>query len=225
MKHHAPTTAQSEMKTAAYRVVLLAAAVILAATVMAVPGYYETTTLWYKTGIDKTMLQAGQYCGLTALILIYLQVVMAVRGSVLARIFGETNLIRCHRINGAMIVVAAISHVLLVLVPEGISNLPVGWKFWPEMVGAALLLIVVILTSTSHLRDRLNMSYNTWRIIHKPVGYIALLLVTVHALFVSESFEHTGPRISITVLFLLVAVMAAATKYRAARNTQTSSPE
>lgn len=219
MKRHDPTTAHQEMKIAAYRVVLPAAAVIAAATVMAVPGYYGTTTLWYKTGFDKTMLLAGQYCGLTTLILIYLQVVIALRGSVLGRIFGETNLIRCHRISGVIIVVAAISHVLLVLVPEGISNLPVGWKFWPEMIGAALLLIIVILTLTSQLRHRLNMSYNTWRIIHKPAGYIALLLVTIHALFVSESFEHTGPRISITVLFLLVAVMATAAKYRAARNT------
>lgn len=225
MKHPERSTARSEMKIAVYRVVLPAAAVVVASIALAIPDYYETTTLWYKTGIDKTMLLAGQYCGLTALILVYLQVAMAVRGSVLNKIFGEANLIRWHRVNGLIIAVAVISHVLLVLVPEGIANLPLGRKFWPEMVGAVLLLIIILLTVTSYFRQQLNVSYHIWRTIHKPAGYVALLLVTIHALFVSESFEQTGPRIFITALFLLVVATVAAAKYRAARITRTPSPE
>jgi predicted ferric reductase len=218
-------TAQSEFMPAVYRVVLTAAAVICVAAALAIPGYYETTTLWYKTGVDKAMLIAGQYCGLTALMLVYLQVLLAIRGDAMSAIFGAANLIRYHRINGAFVALAAVSHALLVLVPEGIANLPLGKKFWPEMVGAAVLFFIVLLAVSSYLRNRLHIPFAIWRALHRPAGYGVLLLATVHVLFVSESFEKTGPRLLIGALFLSVAALWGVKHYRSVRNNKPSSPQ
>ena len=52
-------------------------------------------------------------------------------------------------------------------------------------------------TSMTAVRDKLHLDYKIWRSIHKPVGYLAPLLVVVHALFVSDSFERLVPKIAL----------------------------
>lgn len=203
------------MKSAIYRVVFSAAWLVLLSIVLAIPTAFETTTLWYKTGIDKVMLKAGQYIGLTALVLLYLQIVLALKGAWLTGIFGTSTLMRCHRINALLIVGLAAAHILLVLIPEGLANLPIGKKFWPEMVGAALFAVITAMVASSYFRQLLRLPFPIWRAIHKPAGYLVLLLVTIHVLFVSESFERPIPKISLLTLFALSVIGTAVVKIRA----------
>ena len=202
------------MRTAAYRVILGAFFLVFLAIVMAIPSYFETTTLWYKTGIDKQMLIAGQHLGLVALVLLYLQIILSLQGDFLSRLFGAVNLIRMHKLNALLIVTLAAAHILLVLIPEGLANLPLGKKFWPEMVGACLFGIIALMGASSYFRQRLHLPFDAWRIFHKPAGYLALLLVTVHVLFVSESFEQPIPRIFLLTLFTLTVIGAVVVKIR-----------
>ncbi len=169
---------------------------------LSIPFVYESQTLWYKIGIDKTLLRAGKIAGLLAAILLLVQILLAVRGETLEELFGVRSLISWHRVNGVFILILALTHVTLVLVPEGIVNLPIGMKYWPEMVGAAMLLIIFTMVVSSQLRQRLGFNYTRWRAFHKLLGYLALALVGVHILFVSESFEYVVPR---TALFITVA--------------------
>jgi predicted ferric reductase len=185
----------SEMSAAAHRVLLSAGFVLLLLGVFSIPFYYETTTLWYKFGLDKTLLKSGQFIGLAALMLIFLQIVLSVRGSYLEGVFGAADLLRYHQTNGVFIAVLACSHALLILVPEGIDNLPIGKKYWPEMVGAALLLLIVVTAFVSVFRTALRLNYLMWRMFHRALGYMILLLAVIHVLFVSESFEHLLPRV------------------------------
>ena len=69
-----------------YRAMLLAGFVLVLTAALSIPIYWETTTLWYKVGIDKTMLKGGQYVGLTALVLIYLQVILSTRGAFMEQV-------------------------------------------------------------------------------------------------------------------------------------------
>jgi predicted ferric reductase len=202
------------MKSAIYRVVLSAACLALLCVVLAIPSAYETTTLWYKTGIDKAMLTAGQYVGLTALVLLYLQIILSLKPAFLSRVFGTAPLMRYHRINALLIFVMAAAHVLLVLIPEGLANLPLGKKFWPEMVGAALFGLLIATVFFSHFRRQLRLPFTVWRGVHKAAGYLALLLVTVHVVFVSESFEQPLPRISLLSFFTLTVIGTAVVKIR-----------
>ena len=203
----------SEFRLAIYRVVLAAAFLLVLSVFLAIPSYYQTTTLWYKTGVDRAMLLAAHYLGLVGLILLYLQVILSARGYFLDRLIGPVKLLRWHRLNGMALLALAASHILLVLVPEGLANLPLGKKFWPEMVGGALFIIIILLVGSSYFRQAIRLPYKVWKIFHRPAGYLAMLLVTVHVLFVSESFEQTIPRVLLLTLFILIVVWIISMKF------------
>lgn len=160
---------------------------------LSIPFVYESQTLWYKIGIDKTLLRAGKIAGLLAAVLLFVQVLLGVRGKTLEELFGVAALVLWHRINGVLVLFLALSHVTLVLVPEGIVNLPIGLKFWPEMVGAGILLIIFSMVVSSQFRQQLGFNYIRWRLVHRFLGYSAFTLIGVHIFFVSESFEYIVP--------------------------------
>lgn len=175
-------------------ILLILFAVTLTAAI-AVPFVFETQTLWYKIGLDKTLLRAGQISGMIALTLLFCQIVLAAGGPFLLQAFGLKNIMSWHRANGVLVLVFALLHALLILVPEGLANLPIGKKFWPEMVGSLLLWIVAAVVIASRYREKLKLDYKRWRAVHKPLGYLTALLVVVHVLFVSESFSEGLPKI------------------------------
>lgn len=219
-----PSTAATDFRLAIYRVVLIAGFLVIISGVLSIPSYYQTTTLWYKTGVDKIMLIAGQYLGLLGLVLLYLQIILSARGHFFDQLFGPAQLLRLHRLNGILLFLLAGSHILLVLIPEGLANLPLGKKFWPEMVGAALFACVALLVLSSYFRETIRLPYKIWRMFHRPLGYLAMLLVTVHVLFVSESFEHILPRILLLTLFSLTVVWTVRVKFSGERRTRKTSP-
>ncbi len=165
------------------------------------PFYYETQTLWYKVGLDKTLLRAGQFAGMLTLVLLMVQIIIAQRVSIVENLFGSAKLMRWHRINGVVIACTAMSHVALVLVPEGLQNLPFGKKYWPEMIGELLFLFILITVISSRFRPLFKLDYPSWRILHRTLGYLAPVLVFLHVFFVSESFTHTFPRSLLIVIF------------------------
>ena len=203
----------TEFRSAIYRVVLTSGFLLLLAVVLSIPTYYQTTTLWYKTGANKMMLYAAQYIGLAALVLLYLQAILSARGKFLDEVFGVALLLKLHRLNGILLLVLAASHILLVLVPEGLANLPLGKKFWPEMVGGALFILIALLVVFSYFREAIRLPFKIWRFFHRPAGYLALVLVTVHVMFVSESFEQTVPRILLLALFTLTVLWIVGVKF------------
>ena len=196
-----------------YRAVVLVAFALVLIAALSIPIYWETTTLWYKVGIDKTMLKGAQYVGLTAFVLIYLQVILSTRGAFMEQLFGAARLLKLHRINGILICVLAACHIFLVLAPEGLANLPIGKKFWPEMVGSALFMIIALVAVTSQFRQQLKLGYASWRKYHRLLGYLVVVLVTIHVLFVSESFEQTVPRAFLAILAAGLVIWVSAVKW------------
>ncbi len=176
---------------------------------LSIPFVYESQTLWYKLGIDKTMLRGGQMAGLLAMTLLFVQILLAAKGKLLKKLFGVASLMQWHRANGIIVSLLAVSHVILVLAPEGLTNLPIGKKYWPEMVGILLLWIILSMAISSQFRQKFGLNYKRWRVIHKMLGYLAILLIVVHVLFVSDSFEHAVPRVALftTLLGVLVSVV------------------
>lgn len=202
----------SPFATRVQRLSILLLMAIFLGGVLAVPYYYETQTLWYKAGTDKLMLRTGQQAGLLALVLLVLQIILSIQGHFLAKLFGGANLLRWHRVNGVLVACAALSHVLLVLAPEGFNNLPTGMKYWPEMIGGALFFLLLVTVLSSHFRAALKLDYKKWRTLHRFLGYLALVLVLLHVLFVSESFERGAPRVVLLSVFAGLALWVAVAK-------------
>lgn len=182
------------IKVTLYRVLVIIFSLIVTCGALSIPFAYESQTLWYKVGIDKTMLLGGQLAGLLATVLLFVQILLGARSKFLQDLFGVANLMQWHRTNGIIVSLLAVTHVLLILLPEGLTNLPIGKKHWPEMVGSLLLLILLSMTISSHFRQKLALDYKRWRTIHKLLGYFVITSIAVHVMFVSESFQHQVPR-------------------------------
>ncbi len=177
-----------------YRVLVVVLFTIVTCGALTIPFIYESQTLWYKVGIDRTMLRGGQLAGLLAAVLLFVQILLGARSKFLQGLFGIAKLMQWHRINGIIVSLLALCHVLLVLLPEGLTNLPIGKKYWPEMVGGLLLFIILSMAFSSHFRQKLALNYKRWRIIHKLLGYFVISFIALHVLFVSDSFQHKVPK-------------------------------
>ncbi len=194
------------VKRCLYGGLLIGLVAVVVAGAMAIPFVYQSQTLWYKLGIDKTLLLAGQLAGLLAALALLIQILLGTRGKGLEEIFGVAALMRLHRLNGVVLCCLAAAHVTLVQIPEGIANLPIGVKYWPEIVGGTLLLLLLLTTITARFRQQLGLVYRRWQIMHRMFGYFALALLAVHVLFVADSFTHMVPRAAL--LILLAAVVS-----------------
>ena len=205
-----PPPKSGPTKLKLYRVLIIGVLLVVICGTLTIPFVYTSQTLWYKTGLDKTMLLGGQLAGLLAAVLLLVQILLAVRGQLLKEVFGIAALMRWHRTNGIIVSLLAISHVALILVPEGLTNFPIGLKYWPEMVGSLLLWIILSMVVSSHFREKLGLNYKRWKTIHKLLGYLAIIFLAVHVLFVSEAFEQTVPRVAFmtTLIGVVVAVIA-----------------
>lgn len=201
------------VKLQVYRILVFGLLLFVLAAALSIPFVYETQTLWYKIGSDKTVLRAAQLAGLLAAVLLFVQILLATRGQFLKRLFGVAALMRRHRTNGILVSLLALGHAILVLAPEGLTNLPIGKKHWPEMVGMVLLTIVLSMAISAYFREKLAFDYKRWRLIHKLLGYFTMPLLAIHVLFVCESFEHALPRVGlISLLFVVIGAVGVSKK-------------
>jgi predicted ferric reductase len=179
---------------------LLAALVLLLlAAAAAIPFVYESTTLWYKFGIDRILLLAGQVVGLITLVFFGLQLLLAARFGVIDRIVGVKRVLKLHQMFGLLIMLLALSHALLILIPEGLDNLPFGWKYWPEMIGAFVFVLLCLHVGSAFYRTNLGLAYQQWRLLHRLIGYSLFLGLNCHVLFVSTSFAQGPPRYALVI--------------------------
>lgn len=203
---------------------ILIGMVLLLAAALAVPFLFPTETLWYKAGADRLMLLTAQLAGLLALVLLLVQILLALRPKAFEQTFGVATLLRWHRGNGVLLAGCALVHVVLVLAPEGLGNLPLGWKFWPELLGAFALLCLLTTVTLSWWRSALHLPYQGWRLLHRVIGYLLPALLTAHVLFVSESFAGGLPRLVLLVGMVLFFLLVALIRIRRGRATPPTHP-
>ena len=126
---------------------------------------------------------------MTAGVLLLIQLVFSARLRVLDHIFSLNKLYRFHRINAVMIAVIALLHPLFVFAPEDISNLPIELKYWPEVLGAVLLLVIWMLVATGIWRLFLNFSFQRWWLFHRIITFLVVMMLLLHVLNVSDNYR------------------------------------
>lgn len=171
------------------------AAFTLVAGAASIPFLYESHSIRYKLGIDKTFLRAGKVLATTAATLLLLQLFLSGRVKVLQRLFSPGQLYLAHRINAAVITVLVIMHPLLVFAPEDIMNIPPDIRLWPEMLGAVLLVSICMLMATAFFRGFLGMSFGGWQRLHHAGSICVVIMLFTHILYVSDTFESGPPRV------------------------------
>ena len=159
----------------------------------AIPFYFESPSLFYKTGFDKTMLRTGKILGIFTAVLLLIQLVLISRFSVLDNAWGLKQLFHFHRTNGFIILIFAFAHPVLILGADNFVFFPFEPKYWPEFMGILLLLSLVLFVGVSHWQKQLGIQYKTWRFFHKLAAPLILFLAGSHIYTVSRTFESGVP--------------------------------
>jgi predicted ferric reductase len=183
---------------------------ILAAVLVGVafiPFVYPSTTLWYKFGIDRTMLQWGKVVGLWAATLLLTQLLFSARLALMERLFSPAILLKAHKINGATVATLAVIHPFLILASSHFTLLTLEKKNWPEGVGILLFSSIIITVVGAIWRDNLGLSYPRWRFLHRVGAVLLPVLFAVHVLNVSDTYTAGVPRLAVFVALSLYGLL------------------
>ena len=167
---------------------------LLLSGAISIPFIFESQTIRYKFGLDRKLLVAGQAMGVVAGFLLLFQLILSARLKILDRIFSINRLIIQHRINGIIIGVLALLHVLLILVSLGTETLSLSLRQWPEFIGVLLILMILGSLFFSVLRQPIGLAYERWWFFHRVSTPLIVVVLGLHILFVSDTFKSGFPR-------------------------------
>lgn len=193
----------------------LCLAVLMLAGAWSLPFLYESTSILYKFGMDKVLLRSGKVMGLTVGVLLFFQLTAVSHLAFLERIFSRTPLLHFHQNNGLGLTLLILIHPLLIRGADNFASYHLEKKYWPEFIGAALFLLLILFVLSARFRARLPLKYQTWLRVHRLGAVIILGLFFIHLLFVSDTFHGGLPRSLALALggaetFLLIKIFSRA---------------
>lgn len=169
----------------------------------AIPFFFESPSIFYKTGLEKIMLRTGKVLGIAALVLMVYQLMFISRFPWLEKLFGMKGFYRAHRLNGRIILGAVLAHPILILGADHFVFFSLEQKYWPEFTGVLLLVLLAFFIGISIFYNKVGIAYKTWRTMHKAVAPLIFILLFIHVFYVSRTFESGIP------LYFLIAAGSA----------------
>jgi len=168
-----------------------------------IPFFFESSSILYKFGIEKTFLRTGKVLGVTAAVLVFFQALLVSRLKFLDRIFSLNRIVTFHRMNGIAIAFLVIVHPILIIAAENFTFFPFEKRYWPEFLGVGVLIFILVIVTTANWRLMFNIAYDKWLRFHRLVTLSAIALMTTHILFVSETFKSGLPH---TLVFVAAGI-------------------
>jgi predicted ferric reductase len=172
-----------------------------------IPFGYESSSLLYQFGLDRTLLRAGKIAGLASAVLLFLQILSASRLTSLDRVLGLNRLYAAHRLGAVLALLLVVAHPFLVLGPNGIFSLKPTMEFWPEWLGVLLLIALGATVVLAMWREKLKLPFHLWWLGHRLVTPVLIVLVGIHTFNVSDTFAGGLPR---ALLILALALFGLA---------------
>jgi predicted ferric reductase len=203
---------QTKSLPATTRVIMGTTIVLLALLLLAggwtIPFHYESFSILYKFGIEKTYLRSGKMVGITIALLVFFQILLASRFIIFERIFSVKAELQLHRINGMIIAFLAVVHPLLVKASENFTLYTFEKKYYPEFLGIGLFCLILLLSVTAVFRPSLKITYTRWLLLHRLGATLVLVIMPTHVLWVSETFKSGMPRTAALMTFTLALLLA-----------------
>jgi predicted ferric reductase len=168
-----------------------------------IPFLFESPSIYYKIGIDKTLLRTGKVLGVTVAALVFFQVLLVSRLKFLDRTFSLNRMVTFHRRNGIAIASLALCHPILIIAAENFTIFPFEKRYWPEFLGVGVLFYILVIVTTANWRLMFNMAYDKWLRFHRLGTPVAIMLMVIHVLFVSETFKSGLPQ---TLVFVIAGI-------------------
>lgn len=92
---------------------------------------------------------------------------------------------------------------LLIIAAENFTIFPFEKRYWPEFLGVGVLIFILVLMTTANWRLMFNFAYDKWLRFHRLGTLVAIALIIIHILFVSETFKSGLPR---TLVFVATGI-------------------
>lgn len=206
-----------------HRQTIAAALVFLCAftivSVCALPWQYPSSSLLYKFGAERVLLLSGKSAGMAAGCLFLIQMALVVRWRWLERIVARDRQMILHRRLGWTVAVLALLHPVLIFIPEDLAAIPVSPEYWPEMVGAGLLVALFGTAVVTQGRDFAGIPHQVWKLFHRfvPAGLATALVV--HVLFVNDGYRAGPPRLVVLLGAVAFALLWIRVAFRPIRRT------
>jgi predicted ferric reductase len=167
----------------------------------------------HLTGLESTtgLQELGTALGLTAAGLVFLQFLSSGRYEILSGRIGIDRTMGFHRIAAFGLLVFALLHPLAYVVATLLIDPNAAWSRLTGMLGSprlgtgvAALVGLMLLVGLGVLRERVNVSYETWRASHGVMAGAAAGLTLHHAL-TSGAYSPERP---LRVVWIVLATLA-----------------
>lgn len=195
-------------------IILIVIGLLILSGVIAIPFIFESQTLRYKFGFARKLLLAGHLLGVAAGFFLLFQLVLSVRIKFLDKVFSINRLLTQHRNSGIIIGAFALLHVLIILLSLGSETLSLNLRQWPEFVGVLLLIMILGTVFFGLFRRYMGLPYERWWFFHRIGPPLTVIVLTVHVLFVSDTFRYGFPRNLVLGAIILYALLYAWTRIR-----------
>lgn len=186
------TDRNKDLQISLLAMLCLAIFLLLLAGAWSLPFNYPSSSILYKFGADRILLNSGKLVGLTGGLLLLTQLLAVSHLGFFEKIFGSTTLLRFHRINGLFLLLI-FSHPLLIQGAYGFTFYTIEKKYLPEFLGVTLLVCLTLLVLSAWFRNRLPISYKVWRAGHRIGALFVMVLFFTHLMTVSETFKKGLP--------------------------------
>ena len=195
-------------------VICVSIALVLLAGAISIPFVFESQTIRYKFGTERSLLLEGQVMGAMAVFFLFFQLVLSARLQFLDRIFSINRLMYQHRIHGIIICVLALLHVLLIRTALGPEIFSLDLRQWPEYVGSLVLLMILGSASFCLLRRAMGLAYEKWLFLHRLAAPVTVGLLGLHVFFVSDTFDYGLARNTLQGAFSAYALLFIVSRIR-----------
>jgi predicted ferric reductase len=165
------------------------------------PFQFESSSILYKFGIQKVLLRSGKVVGITVVLLVFFQVLLASHLTFMERLSPPKRLLAFHRFNGFIITFLVLVHPILTKASENFTAYTFEPKYYPEFVGIGLMAVILTVTLLAIFRERISIKYGKWLFFHRFGATMVLLILPMHVLWVSETFKGGPPRTFAFVIF------------------------
>jgi predicted ferric reductase len=183
-------------------IVLLAIALLAGGWI--IPFKYPSFSILYKFGKLKQFLRYGKVIGISVVLLLFFQVVLATRLKFFERVFSAKTLFFLHRLNGFIITCVVVAHPVLIKASDNFIPYTISKKYYPEFVGMGLIFVLLTVSLAAIFRKFFNMPYARWRLLHRMGATLVLAILPFHVLLVSTTFKSAGvPRYGAIIVFSL----------------------
>lgn len=189
------------MNPSGLRILYIITAIAVLGLACSIPFYFESPSMFYKTGFDRFLLRTGKILGIIAATLIFFQIVLISRFKHLEKVFKIKTLFQSHRTNGLILLGAAVLHPVFILGADDFVLFPFEAKYWPEIVGIALIVLLFLFVVISYWQKQFGLNIKIWRLLHKTFAPVIFILLFIHIFNVSRTFESGLPFYILVFIF------------------------